>query len=79
MVGGGRCRALRFVVCSLVDNYAMARLKETILSQLALNTLFTVCVDYMEEELEEMDQREKTNSPPRVLPLRYKVSRRGKK
>ena len=57
----------------------MARLKETILSQLALNTLFTVCVDYMEEELEEMDQREKTKSPPRVLPLRYKVSRRGKK
>ena len=78
-MGGGRCRALRFVVCSLQDNYAMARLKETILSQLALNTLFTVCVDYMEEELEEMDQREKTKSPPRVLPLRYKVSRRGKK
>ena len=78
-MGGGRCRVLRFVVCSLQDNYAMARLKETILSQLALNTLFTVCVDYMEEELEEMDQREKTKSPPRVLPLRYKVSRRGKK
>ena len=57
----------------------MARLKETVLSQLALNTLFSVCAVYIEEELEEMDQREKTKSPPRVLQLRYKVSRRGKK
>ena len=79
MVGGGRCQSLRFVVCSLQDNYAMAKLKETILSQLALKTLFTACADYIEEELEEMDQREKIKSPPRVLPLRYKVTRRGKK
>ena len=61
------------------DNYAMTRLKETILSQLALNTLFAVCADYIEEELEEMDQREKIKSPPRVLSVRYKVGRRGKK
>ena len=78
-MGGGRCDSLRSLVVSLQDNYAMARLKETILSQLALNTLFAVCADYIEEELEEMDQREKTKSPARVLPLRYKVSRRGKK
>ena len=57
----------------------MTRLKETILSQLALNTLFAVCADYMEGELEEMDLREKIKSPPRVLSLRYKVGRRGKK
>ena len=64
---------------SLQDNYAMARLKETILSQLALNTLFAVCADYLEREMEEMDQREKIKSPPRVLSLRYKASRRWKK
>ena len=64
---------------SLQDNYAMTRLKETVLSQLALNTLFAVCADYMEGELEEMDQREKMKSPPRVLSLRYKVSRRWRK
>ena len=78
MVGGGWCQSLRFVV-SLQDNYAMARLKETILSQLALNTLFTVCAEYIEEDLEQMDLREKTKSPARVLPVRYRVSRRWKK
>ena len=57
----------------------MARLKETILSQLALNTLFAVCADYLEREMEEMDQREKIKSPPRVLSLRYKASWRWKK
>ena len=30
----------------------MARLKETILCQLALNTLFAVCADYIEENKE---------------------------
>ena len=57
----------------------MARLKETILSQMALSALFSLCADYIEEELEEMDLREKIKSPPRVLALRYKVSRGRKK
>ena len=53
----------------------MARLKETILSQLALNTLFTVCADYLEREMEEMDQREKIKSVRRLCFLATAVAR----
>lgn len=61
---------------SLQDNYAMIRLKETLLSQMALDCLFEECADYVGQELEKMSCQEKIMSPPRFLQERYKVRRR---
>ena len=65
--------------CSLQDNYAMIKLRESIISQIALNTLFATCIDYMEEEMEKIDQTEKIKCPPRVLSVRYKVGKKWNK
>lgn len=67
------------VACSLQSNYAMSRLKESLLSQMALNSLFAACVVYLEDEFKGIDRIEKKKSPPRFLSPRYKVKRRWNK
>ena len=58
---------------SLEDNYAMRRLKEVLLSQVVLNTLYQSASSYLGREMRGIDTQERTRRPPRPLPLRYRV------
>ena len=61
---------------SLQDNYAMRRLKEMLLSQVAMETLFNAVREYLEKELNDIDIKERTKQPPRNLPDRYRAKHR---
>lgn len=52
---------------SLLDNYAVRRLKEKIISQTATQVLFEEGVKYMEQEMEIIDKKKRIDNPPRLL------------
>ena len=47
------------MVNSLMENYAIRRLQEKFIMQIAAQVLFEEGVKYMEQEMEEIDQRER--------------------
>ena len=61
---------------SLQDNYAMRRLKEMLLSQVAMGTLFNTARGYLEKEMNDIDIKERIKHPPRKLPHRYRATPR---
>ena len=65
--------AISHYLYSLEDNYAMRRLKEVLLSQVVLNTLFQSASSYLDQEMRDIDTEERMGRPPRSLPLRYRV------
>jgi len=52
---------------SLMENYAIRRLQEQFIMQIAAQVLFEEGVKYMEQEMEEIDQRERIENPPREI------------
>jgi len=52
---------------SLMENYAIRRLQEKFIMQIAAQVLFEEGVKYMEQEMEEIDQRERIENPPREI------------
>ena len=50
-----------------MDNYAIRRLQEKFIMQIAAQVLFEEGVKYMEQEMEEIDQRERIENPPREI------------
>ena len=72
-------------VCSLMENYAIRRLQEQFITQVAAQVLFEEGVKYMEQEMDEigemrnqdpnqfnfclLDQQERIENPPRELRL----------
>ena len=55
------------MVNSLMENYAIRRLQEKFIMQIAAQVLFEEGVKYMEQEMEEIDQRERIENPPREI------------
>ena len=58
---------LNSMVNSLMENYAIRRLQEKFIMQIAAQVLFEEGVKYMEQEMEEIDQRERIENPPREI------------
>merc|ERR1711962_1545689 len=54
---------------SLMENYAIRRLQEQFITQVAAQVLFEEGVKYMEQEMDEIDQQERIENPPRELRL----------
>ena len=52
---------------SLMENYAIRRLQEKFILQIASQVLFEEAVKYMEQEMEEIDQQERIDNPPREI------------
>lgn len=52
---------------SLMENYAIRRLQEQFITQIAAQVLFEEGVKYMEEEMREMDEKERVENPPRKI------------
>ena len=50
-----------------MENYAIRRLQEQFIMQIAAQVLFEEGVKYMEQEMEEIDQRERIENPPREI------------
>ena len=50
-----------------MENYAIRRLQEKFIMQIAAQVLFEEGVKYMEQEMEEIDQRERIENPPREI------------
>jgi len=53
----------------LTENYAIRRLQEQLITQVATQVLLEESIKYMEEEMEEIDQQERIENPPRELVL----------
>ena len=60
------------VYISLLDNYAVRRLKEKIISQVAAQVIFEEGVKYVEQEMEIIDKNKRIQNPPRHLKLLVK-------
>ena len=58
---------------SLLDNYAVRRLKERIISQVAAQVIFEEGVKYIEQEMEIIDKNKRIENPPRPLSIRKRV------
>ena len=54
-------------VSSLYENYAIRRLQEQFILNVAAEVMFTEAVKYMEQEMEEVDQQERIDNPPREI------------
>ena len=52
---------------SLYENYAIRRLQEQFILNVAAEVMFTEAVKYMEQEMEEVDQQERIDNPPREI------------
>ena len=52
---------------SLYENYAIRRLQEQFILNVAAEVMFTEAVKYMEQEMEEIDQQERIDNPPREI------------
>ena len=52
---------------SLYENYAIRRLQEQFILNIAAEVMFTEAVKYMEQEMEEVDQQERIDNPPREI------------
>jgi len=52
-----------------MENYAIRRLQEQFITQVAAQVLFEEGVKYMEQEMDEIDQQERIENPPRELRL----------
>jgi len=52
---------------SLLENYAIRKLQEQFISQIATQVLFQEGIKYMEEEMKEVDEGERIQKPPRNI------------
>ena len=51
----------------MYDNYAIRRLQELFITQLASQVLFQQGILFMEQEMKELDNDERVNRPPRNI------------
>ena len=56
-------------VFSLYENYAIRRLQEQFILNIAAEVMMSETVKYMEQEVEEIDQQERIDNPPREILL----------
>ena len=54
---------------SLYENYAIRRLQEQFILNIAAEVMMSETVKYMEQEVEEVDQQERIDNPPREILL----------
>ena len=54
---------------SLYENYAIRRLQEQFILNIAAEVMMSETVKYMEQEVEEIDQQERIDNPPREILL----------
>ena len=52
-----------------MENYAIRRLQEQFVLNIAAEVMFDEAVKYMESETEEIDQRERIDNPPREVKI----------
>ena len=52
---------------SLFENYAIRKLQEQLITQLSAQVLFLEGIQYMEQEMRELDESERVEKPPRSL------------
>lgn len=52
---------------SLLENYAIRKLQEQFILNIAAEVMFSEAVKYMEMEIEELDQQERIENPPRDI------------
>ena len=56
---------------SLMENYAIRRLQEQFILNIAAEVMFEEAVKYMESEMEDIDQRERIENPPREVKIGF--------
>ena len=50
-----------------MENYAIRRLQEQFITQVAAQVLFEEGVKYMEQEMKDLDEAGKVDKPPRTI------------
>ena len=60
---------------SLSDNYAVHRLKETIVKQIAVKVLFEETTKLVEKEMKDMDRRKRIDNPPKQIGMETLLSK----
>lgn len=63
------CKLLKSDNLSLMENYAIRRLQEQFVLNIAAEVMFDEAVKYMESEMEDIDQRERIENPPREVKI----------
>ena len=56
-----------------MENYAIRRLQEQFILNIAAEVMFEEAVKYMESEMEDIDQRERIENPPREVKIWFET------
>ena len=66
-----------FPLCSLMENYAIRRLQEQFITQVAAQVLFEEGVKYMEQEMEEIGGMEASTSKSTIFIIYPQTNKKG--
>ena len=66
-----------FPLCSLIENYAIRRLQEQFITQVAAQVLFEEGVKYMEQEMDEIGGMEASTSKSTIFIIYPQTNKNG--